>query len=375
MSNYYDILGVSKSANQTDIKKAYHKMAMKYHPDRNPGNASAEQQFKQAGEAYDVLKDDQKRAAYDNLGHNAFKQHQSTGGGSANHGGGFHGDINDVFNDFFSDFMGGGNQRSSRSSGKSKGADLKYNITVTLEEAFHGADKDIKFSTEIKCKICSGSGSADSKSMTSCNTCGGMGKVRIQQGFFVIEQTCSKCQGVGQVIKNPCKKCHGIGRHPEQKSLRINIPSGIENGARIRLIGEGEAGIRGGNVGDLYVFVSIMPNDIYKVEGANLHCKLPISFIKAILGGEIEIPTIDGTKVSIQVPSGTQNGDKLRLRNKGMSKMRSSSRGDMFAHMHVEIPKKLTKKQTELLETLEKEFVSNVKDDGNFFDKMKDLWS
>ena len=371
--DYYQVLEVDKSVAQADLKKAYHKLAMQYHPDRNPDDHQAEKKFKEINEAYDVLKDEQKRAAYDRFGHEAF---QASGGGR-NHasGGEFNQDINDIFGDFFSDFMGSAGRRQ-KPSAKIKGSDLKYNISITLEEAFKGVDKNINFAAELTCDRCKGSGGVDGSGMVDCDNCGGRGATRIQQGFFTLEQSCSKCRGAGQIIKNPCPKCHGMGRYSQNKNLLVNIPAGIEDGSRIRLVGEGEAGARGGSNGDLYIFVTIKTHEIFKVEGADLHCRLPINFTTAVLGGEIEVPVIDGGKVSLKIPAGIQNGEKLRLRDKGMTKVRSSARGDMLAQIYVEVPKNLTKKQRELVEALDKEFKENyVSDDTRFFNKMKSLWS
>ncbi|MGX6959730.1 MAG: molecular chaperone DnaJ [Rickettsia endosymbiont of Pentastiridius leporinus] len=370
--DYYKILGVSKTASQAELKKAYHALAKQYHPDNAAaGDQEAEKKFKEISNAYDVLKDEQKRAAYDRFGHDAFQQ-QSRGGGGSH--GGFNADINDIFGDFFSDFMGGG-RRQRPTSGKVRGSDLKYNITINLEEAFHGAEKNISFSSEVKCDTCHGSGSEKGEAVITCDACGGLGATRVQQGFFTIEQTCHKCQGNGQIIKNPCKKCHGMGRYNKHRNLSINIPAGVENGTRIRHTGEGEAGMRGGNNGDLYVDIAIKPHDIYKVDGTNLHCKLPVSFVNAALGGEVEVPVIEGGKVTLTIPAGTQNGDQLRLRGKGMSKIRSTIRGDMLAHIHVEVPKNLSKRQRELLEEFKQESANEKENDGSFFNKMKSLWS
>ncbi|MDG1436908.1 MAG: molecular chaperone DnaJ [Rickettsiaceae bacterium] len=379
--DYYEVLGISRSADSAEIKKAYLKLAKQHHPDKNKGNPESEKKFKEAGEAYDVLKDEQKRSAYDRFGHGAF---ENGGGGSAGGHGGFGGgfagaDMNDIFGDFFSDFMGGqgrGGARQRRSS-QVRGSDLKYNLTISLEEAFKGVDKELNFSAEAKCAPCSGKGTKDSHGTTTCSQCGGAGAVRMQQGFFAVEQTCGQCNGSGQIIKNPCATCRGNGRINKQKHLIVNVPAGIETNTRIRIAGEGEAGIRGGIAGDLYVFVNVKAHDTYKVEGENLHCKLPLSFAKAALGGEVEVPTIDGTKVTLTIPAGIETGDKVRLKGKGMSKVRSSSRGDLYAHAYIQIPKKLTKKQKELLEELDKEFGDmdiNCKDEG-FFSRMKNMWS
>ncbi len=382
MSNqdYYKTLGISKGASASEVKKAFLKQAKQYHPDKNSGDANAEQKFKEINEAYEILKDDQKRAAYDQMGHSAFQQ---AGGASA---GGFNGgrrgghpgmDPNDIFGDFFSDFMGGG-RRSRNSGGSAKGADLKYDLSITLEEAFTGLDKKINFTTEVRCSPCSGRGAKNPNSVMTCGTCGGAGAVRMQQGFFAVEQTCRACGGAGQTIKDPCGDCSGTGRQTKQKSLIVNIPAGVEDGVRIRVAGEGESGYRGGPGGDLYVFINIKQHDIYQVEGSNIHCKLPLSFTTAALGGEVEVPTIDGATVSLTIPAGTETGDKLRLRGKGMSKIRSTMRGDMYTHAYIQTPKNLSQKQKDLLQELDKELGSldsgNYKDNG-FFAKMRNIWS
>ncbi|MDF2964656.1 MAG: molecular chaperone DnaJ [Rickettsiaceae bacterium] len=376
--DYYQILSVSKGASEEDLKKAYRKLAMQYHPDKNPGDSAAEQKFKEINEAYDVLKDPQKRAAYDRFGHAAFSQGGGGGGGFSQ--GDFHGfsgmDFSDIFSDVFGDFMGarGGRRRTST---QVKGSDLRYNISITLEEAFSGVSRNISFRTAVKCGDCDGKGSADKGSTTTCGDCNGYGYVRMQQGFFAVEQTCHKCNGAGQVIKNPCKKCGGEGRVETQKTLAINIPAGIEDATRIRLAGEGEQGIRGGHPGDLYVFVNIQAHQFFKVDKSDIHCKVPVSFTQAALGGSIEVPIIEGGSVQLKIPSGTQSGDILKLKGKGMSKVRSSLRGDMFAHVIIDVPKNLTPRQRELLEELDKEFIKDKGDDSDsgFFKKMKGLWS
>lgn len=377
--DYYEVLEVSRSADAAEVKKAYLKLAKKYHPDQNAGNPEAEKKFKEISEAYDVLKDDQKKAAYDRFGHSAFAQGNSASsgfGGGARGGFNAH-DINDIFGDFFSDFMGGAAAGTRSRPTSQRGSDLKYNLTITLEEAFTGIDRNINFTTQTKCSPCDGKGTKDSAATTNCGQCGGSGTLRMQQGFFAIEQTCNKCGGAGKVIKNPCGTCHGNGRVSKQKNLIVNIPAGIEDNNRIRIAGEGEAGARGGPSGDLYVFVTIKSHNVYKVENANLHFKLPITITKAALGGEVEVPTIDGSKVSLKIPAGSETGDQLRLKGNGMSKIQSSIRGDLYAHVFVQTPKNLTKKQKELLEELDKEF-GDVKEnfsEGGFFSKMKNLWS
>ena len=371
--DYYEILGITRSSNSKEIKKAYLKLAKKYHPDQNSDDPNAEQKFKELSEAYEVLKDEQKKSAYDRFGHAAF---ENGGAGAARQGGGQGGfsgaDVNDMFGDFFSDFMGGG-QRSRTRSPQVRGADLKYNLEISLEDSFKGLDKKVNFTTEVKCTPCDGQGTKDKGSTNTCPQCGGAGAVRMQQGFFAVEQTCNKCNGSGSVIKNPCNHCYGQGRKSKQKNLMVTIPSGIENNTRIRITGEGEAGARGGSPGDLYVFISVKPHDIYQVEGANLHFKLPISFTKAALGGEVIVPLIDGTKVNLKIPSGTETGDRVRLKGKGMSIVRSSVRGDLYAHAYIHTPKKLNKRQRELLEELD-EVDPAYKDEG-FFSRMKNMWS
>ncbi|PHQ69559.1 MAG: molecular chaperone DnaJ [Paracoccus sp.] len=371
--DYYEILGISRSATSSEIKKAYLKFAKKYHPDQNSDDPSAEQKFKELSEAYEILKTPQKKAAYDRFGHAAFEQ----GGPGQNdfnrrsHGQ-QHANMHNSFNDFFSDFMGG-QQRSAQS----RGADLKYDLSITLEEAFSGASKKIDFTTDVSCSPCSGRGTKDSGGVNNCPQCGGSGVVRMQQGFFAVEQVCGKCSGAGQVIKNPCSTCHGAGRHSKRKQLIVNVPAGVETSTRIRIAGEGEAGLRGGPGGDLYAFIHVKPHDIYQVEGSDLHCKLPLSFTKAALGAEVEVPTIEGSTVMLKIPSGMETGDKLRLSGKGMPRIRSASRGDMYVHAYIKTPKKLSKKQKEMLQALDKEIGeidANYKDDG-FFSRMKDMWS
>ncbi len=374
--DYYQVLGVARSADASELKKAYLQLAKKHHPDINQNSPESEKKFKEISEAYDVLKDPQKKSAYDRYGHDAFEngagRRQSRSSSSSNRSGP---DINDIFGDFFSDFMGGGG--GSRTKAPARGSDLKYNVEITLEEAFKGVDKKINFTAEAKCSPCGGKGSKDTNSTTTCGQCKGHGAVRMQQGFFTIEQTCNVCGGQGQVIKNPCSTCHGTGRSSKNKNLIVNIPAGVESGVRIRIAGEGEAGMRGGSVGDLYVFINVKNHEIFQVEGDNLHLKLTLNFAKAALGCEIEIPTIEGSKIKLTVPSGTQTGEKLRIKGKGMSRVRSSARGDLYAHAFVETPRNLTKKQTELLEELAVEFgdtKSDYKDEG-FFSKVKNIWS
>lgn len=373
--DYYEILGVAKGASADELKKAYRKLAMQYHPDRNPGDEVAERKFKELNEAYEVLKDDQKRAAYDRYGHDAFT---ASGGGRAGGFGGGNADFsqfNDIFGDIFGDFMGG--HQGRKRSGKARGADLKFNMTITLEEAFHGAAKTISFSAEHTCSGCKGSGSKSASTETNnCPTCHGHGVVRIQQGFFAIEQTCQACGGRGQIIKDPCSSCYGAGRTKQKRELQVKIPAGVEDGTRIRLTGEGESGMHGGSSGDLYVYIQITPHPFFKVEHHNLHCQMPISFAIAALGGEIELPSIEGEVIKVKVPAGSQYGDKLKVREKGMTKVRANTRGDLYIHLAVMVPKNLTEKQKELIKNLQAELgqdAENHKESG-FFDKVKNLW-
>lgn len=378
--DYYSVLGISRSANSQEIKKAYLKLAKQYHPDKNKDDPSAEQKFKNLSQAYDTLKDEQKRATYDRLGHSAFENGSGGGsnGGFSSHRGFSGSDVNDIFGDFFSDFMGGNRRTGTKTPQQLKGSDLKYNLEIRLEDAFKGVDKSISFTATITCTTCDGYGTKDTVKSNTCPKCSGSGSIRIQQGFFVVEQTCSRCNGSGNVIKNPCVTCHGEGRASKQRHLIVNIPAGIEHNTRIRMAGEGEAGVRKGPSGDLYVFIAIKPHDIYQVEGADLHFKLPISFTKAALGGEVCIPLIDGSKVKLTIPAGTETGDRLRLKDKGMSKVRSLSRGCLYAHAYVHIPKKLTSKQKALLEELNQELGEtdkNYKDEGFFSRMKKNIWS
>ena len=366
--DYYDVLGVSRGASKDELKRAYRKLAMQYHPDRNPGDAEAEQNFKELNEAYDVLKDDDKKAAYDRFGHAAFEN----GGGPRPGGGGFGGGFADIFEEMFGEFMGG----ARRGASPGRGSDLRYNMTITLEDAFRGRQTEIRIPTSAACDVCDGTGAEKGSKPIPCPTCHGAGKVRAQQGFFTIERTCPACGGVGQVIENPCKACTGSGRQRKEKTLSVNIPAGVEDGTRIRLAGEGEAGMRGAAPGDLYLFLSIEPHPIFHREGPDIHCRVPVAMVTAALGGQIEVPTIEGSRARVTVPTGTQSGKQFRLKGKGMSVLRSPSRGDMYVEVAVETPMNLTKRQRELLE----EFKAEAGDDTtspqshSFFDKVKELW-
>ena len=345
--DYYEVLGVNRDASDEDIKKSYRKLAMKFHPDRNPDNPKAEEQFKEAKEAYETLSDGQKRAAYDQYGHSAFEAGGMGGGNPFGAGGAGAGNFD--FGDIFGDIFGGG--RGGRSQAQ-RGSDLRYNMEITLEEAARGAEKQIRIPVMEECGTCSGSGAKPGTSATTCQTCAGHGQVRMQQGFFSVQQTCPRCHGSGKHIPSPCKECHGSGRIKKQKTLEIKIPAGIDNGMRLRHSGHGEAGSHGAPHGDLYVEIHIKQHSVFQRDGDDLHCEMPISFSTAALGGEIEIPTLDG-KASIKIPSETQSGKIFRLRGKGIKGMRTHAHGDLHCHVIVETPSNLTDRQKELLREFE----------------------
>ncbi len=370
--DYYEQLGVERGASADDLKKAYRKLAMQYHPDRNPGDGEAERKFKEINEAYDVLKDDQKRAAYDRFGHAAFENGGGRGGPGA-------GDFNfaqgfaDIFDEMFGDFMGGGR----RGGANLRGADLRYNMEITLEDAFAGKQATIRVPTSILCEACNGSGGEKGAQPATCPTCRGHGKVRAQQGFFTIERGCPTCHGAGRVIQNPCKQCEGTGRTRKEKTLQVNIPAGVEEGTRIRLAGEGEAGLRGAPHGDLYIFLAIQPHHLFQRDAANIFCKVPLPMTTAALGGQIEVPTVDGGRARVTIPAGTQSGAQFRLRGKGMSVLRSPSRGDMFIEAAVETPVNLSKRQQELLKEFDEAGAkgkSTSPESEGFFSKVKEFW-
>ena len=347
--DFYDLLGVPKSASAEDIKKAYRKLAMQHHPDRNAGDKAAEQKFKDISEAYDILKDDQKRAAYDRFGHAAFENGGGRGGGGSGDFG-FAAGFADIFDEMFGEFMGG---RRSQGAGN-RGNDLRYNLEIALEEAFKGTQTTVRVPTLTPCEGCGGSGAASGSKPVTCPTCYGNGRMRVQQGFFTVERTCPSCQGAGRVIENPCRQCGGQGRSRKEKTLSVTIPAGVEDGTRIRLAGEGEAGVRGGGAGDLYIFLAVKPHRLFQRDGANIHCRAPISMPTAALGGAIEVPTVDGGRAKVNVAAGTQSGHQFRLRGKGMSVLRSGARGDMYVEVVVETPVNLTKRQQELLREFDK---------------------
>ena len=350
--DYYEVLDVSKNASEAEIKKAFKRLAMKCHPDRNPDKA-AEEQFKEAKEAYDVLTDAQKRAAYDQFGHAGVDP--SAGMGGAGYGGA---SFSDIFGDVFGDIFGGGG-RTAGGQRVYRGADLRYNLELSLEEAVSGASVNIRIPTHVECEECGGSGAKKGTSPVTCSTCGGHGQVRMQQGFFSLQQTCPRCHGSGNIIETPCGKCHGHGRVEVQKTLSVKVPAGVDNGDRIRLSGEGEAGEHGGPSGDLYVHVIVRPHDIFQRDGNDLYCEVPISVVTASLGGELEIPTLDG-RVNLKIPAESQSGKLFRLRGKGVKSVRGSQTGDLLCRVSVETPVNLTKKQKELL----KEFEASMNEDN-----------
>ncbi|MFP3385514.1 molecular chaperone DnaJ [Tritonibacter scottomollicae] len=376
--DYYEVLGVSKGASADEIKKGFRKKAKELHPDRNSDNPDAEAQFKEANEAYDVLKDAERKAAYDRYGHAAFENGMGGGGGGGRPGGHPGGDFSsafsDVFDDLFGDFMGGGGRGGGRQRA-SRGADLRYNLRLSLEEAFAGLHKTINVPTSVSCSSCEGTGAEGGAEPTTCPTCSGMGKVRAQQGFFTVERTCPTCSGLGQMIKNPCKTCHGHGRVEKDRSLSVNIPAGVETGTRIRLAGEGEAGLRGGPPGDLYIFIEVARHELFEREGNNLHCRVPVSMAKAALGGAIEVPTIDGGRGRVQIPEGSQSGRQMRLRNKGMPALRGGGVGDMFIELAVETPVSLTARQKEILKEFDElSEENNNPESRSFFSSVKSFW-
>ena len=372
-NDFYETLGVERGAGDDELKKAYRKLAMRYHPDRNPDDAKAEKSFKDVNEAYEILKDAEKRAAYDRFGHAAFEQGGAGGGrgGASGFGGGF----SDIFDEMFGDFGGGRGGRGGRAPA-GNGSDLRFNMEVSLEDAYNGKQTEIRVPTSAPCDTCDGSGGEGGAAPSTCGSCQGHGRVRAQQGFFTVERTCPTCQGTGELIKHPCKVCAGDGRVHKEKTLSVNIPAGVEEGTRIRLSGEGEAGLRGAQAGDLYIFLSIKSHRIFQRDGADIHCRVPIPMTKATLGGTIEVPTVEGKMARVTIPSGTPTGHQFRLRDKGMTILRSKARGDMFIQAFVETPVNLTKRQKELL----KEFGDESPEDTTspqshgFFSKVKEIW-
>ena len=373
--DYYEVLGVAKGADAATIKKGYRQKAKELHPDRNSDNPNAEAQFKEANEAYEVLKDENKKAAYDRYGHAAFENGMGGGGGPRGGGqGDFGSAFSDVFDDLFGDFMGGRGGGGGRRSTAQRGNDLRYNLRINLEDAFSGLQKTVNVPTAVSCGSCNGTGAEGGSEPQTCPTCSGMGKVRAQQGFFTVERTCPTCSGMGQTIKDPCKTCHGQGRVEKEKSLSVNIPAGVETGTRIRLAGEGEAGMRGGPTGDLYIFIEVKDHALFERDASNLYCRVPVSIATAALGGEIEVPTIDGGRSRVKVPEGSQSGRQMRLRGKGMPALRGSSIGDMFIELAVETPVKLTSRQREILKEFDQLSEENNPQGTSFFDTVKSFW-
>ena len=369
-ADYYTTLGTPRDASADDLKKAYRKLAMQYHPDRNPGDAAAEAKFKDISEAYDVLKDEQKRAAYDRFGHAAFENGGGQQAGGFDFGGG---GLGDIFDQMFGQ-MGGGRNRGPRA-----GNDIRTQVEIDLASAFAGTKANLRVATRVACEACTGTGSEskDRTAVETCPTCQGAGKVRMQQGFFLVERTCVTCSGRGQTIKNPCRICHGAATIQRDRTLSVAIPAGVEDGTRIRLSGEGEAGGPGAPPGDLYVHIAIRPHDIFQRDGANIFCRVPLRMTQAALGGEVEVPAIDGTKARVKIPPGTQTGEQFRLRGKGFSVLRSAARGDMYIQVAVETPQSLTKRQRELLEEFEAEGKGSTKgspESEGFFAKVKEFF-
>ena len=376
--DFYDVLGVSRGASAEELKKAYRQKAKELHPDRNADNPNAEAQFKEVNEAYDVLKDADKKAAYDRFGHAAFDGGMGGGGGPR---GGFSGNgdfasaFSDVFEDLFGDFMGGrGGGGGGARSRAQRGSDLRYNLRISLEEAFKGVQKTINVPASVTCDSCHGTGAEGGAEPVTCPTCSGMGKVRAQQGFFTVERTCPTCNGMGQMVKNPCKVCGGAGRTEKDRALSVNIPAGVETGTRIRLAGEGEAGLRGGPSGDLYIFIEVKEHPIFQRDGVHLFFRVPVPMTTAAMGGEVEVPTIDGGRSRVKVPAGSQTGKQMRLRSKGMPALRGGGVGDLMIELAVETPVNLTARQKELLREFEKLSEENNPEASSFFSKVKSFW-
>ncbi|MCA3633798.1 MAG: molecular chaperone DnaJ [Methylobacterium sp.] len=370
--DYYEVLGVAKNADEPALKSAFRKLAMQYHPDKNPGDAEAERRFKEINEAYQVLSDGQKRAAYDRFGHAAFEN--GGGGGPGGFGPDFASSMSDIFEDIFGDVFGG--RRGGGGRGRERGADLRYNLEISLEDAYSGKDMSIKVPTAILCEACSGTGAKPGSKPKPCGTCGGLGRVRAMQGFFTIERTCPTCQGRGEVIEDPCRACSGGGRVTREVTLAVEIPAGVEDGTRMRLAGKGEAGARGAPPGDLYIFLSVKPHGFFSRDGADLFCRAPISMVAAALGTEIKVPTLDGREAVIKVPEGTQSGKQFRQRAKGMPVLRSKEMGDLYVQVLVETPQNLTRRQRELLQEFEKDSSQATSpESAGFFNRVKDFFS
>jgi molecular chaperone DnaJ len=370
--DFYETLGVSRGASDVELKSAFRKAAMQCHPDRNPGDKASEIRFKEVNEAYQILSDAQKRAAYDRFGHAAFDG--GGGGGAGGFGGmgeGFASSMADIFDDLFGDVMG----RRGRSSGRERGSDLRYNMEITLEEAYSGKTASLKVPTSVACEACSGTGAKPGSKPKTCSTCNGHGRVRAQQGFFAIERTCPTCHGRGEIIDNPCSTCSGAGRVSRERTLSVNIPAGVEDGTRIRLAGEGEAGMRGGPPGDLYIFLAIKPHPFFQRDGADLYCRVPISMVQAALGGELGVHTLDGGESKVKIPEGTQSGRQFKIRGKGMPVLRARDSGDLYIQANVETPQNLTRRQRELLQEFEAESSTRTQPEASgFIARMKEFF-
>jgi len=370
--DYYETLGLSKAAGDQDIKNAFRKLAKEYHPDCNPGDHEAEQRFKEVNEAYEALKDPQRRAAYDRFGHAAFDGNGMGPGGPHGFGSDFSASMSDIFDDLFGEFMGG---RRRPRSGRERGADLSYNMEILLSEAYSGKVAQIRVPTSVTCETCAGTGAEPGSSPISCPGCNGFGKIRASQGFFTIERTCPNCHGRGEIIQNPCDDCSGSGRVTRERTLSVSIPAGVEDGTRIRLAGEGEAGLRGGPAGDLYIFLSVSPHELFQRDGSDLFCKVPITITTAALGGQVEVPTIDGGRARVKIPEGTETGRQFRLKSKGMPILRSTLTGDLYVQVEVETPQNLTRKQKELLKEFEKASTDTTNPgQSGFAQRVKDFW-
>ena len=369
---YYETLECQKGASADVLKSAYRKLAMRFHPDKNPGDHTAEVKFKEINEAYDVLKDDQRRAAYDRFGHAAFEAGMGAAGARAGNPFGDFSSFGDVFEDIFGQMMGG----MARGKRQNRGQDLRYNLTITLEEAYNGRSAEIKVPTQVACETCTGSGVEPGHSAETCPTCAGHGKVRATQGFFTIERTCSSCRGAGKIIRNPCKTCRGSGLVHKDRMLNVDVPPGVEEGTRIRLSGEGAAGANGGPPGDLYIFLSVAEHSIFQRDGHDLHCRVPVSFVTAAMGGSMEVPTLDGGRAKVVIPEGTQPGRQFRLRGKGMPVLRSAQKGDLYVELAVETPVKLTRRQKELLREFEAESQAGTQPEAEgFLARLKEFWT
>jgi molecular chaperone DnaJ len=370
-ADYYEVLEVSRTCTEVELKASFRKLAMKHHPDRNPGDKAAEAKFKELNEAYQTLSDPQKRAAYDRFGHAAFENGGMGGGRGFDND--FASSMADIFEDLFGDFAG---RRGGGPNGRERGSDMRYNLEITLEEAYRGKTATLKVPTSVSCEACNGTGAKPGSKARQCATCAGHGRVRASQGFFSIERTCPACQGRGEVIDDPCRSCNGAGRVTRERTLSVNIPAGVEDGTRIRLAGEGEAGMRGGPSGDLYIFLSIKPHPFLQRDGADLFCRVPVSMVTAALGGDLTVPLLDGQETSVKIPDGTQTGKQIRIRGKGMPVLRAREHGDLYIQVVVETPQKLSSRQRELLREFETESSKDTQpESAGFFSKVRDFFA